>query len=57
MRLAPQPPHRYCVDSMNRDEMARFWIDSSDSDATAMRHLHSSGDNAWALFIGHIVIE
>lgn len=42
---------------MDRDKLARFWVESSDADAKAMRHLFDNGDYAWALFIGHIVIE
>lgn len=42
---------------MNREERIRFWLEASDADASAMHHLHANGDNIWALFIGHIVIE
>ena len=42
---------------MDREESIRFWLEASDADAAAMRHLHANGDNTWALFIGHIVIE
>lgn len=42
---------------MDREERVRFWLEASDADASAMRHLHANGDNTWALSIGHIVIE
>jgi HEPN domain-containing protein len=42
---------------VDREERIRFWLEASDADAKAMRHLHANGDNTWALFIGHIVIE
>jgi HEPN domain-containing protein len=42
---------------MDRNEKIRYWIDSSDSDARAMRHLFSNSDYTWALFLGHIVVE
>ena len=42
---------------MDREERIRFWLEASDADASAMRHLHANGDNTWALFIGHIVVK
>ena len=42
---------------MNKDEILKYWIDSSDNDFSAMRHLFEKGDYSWSLFIGHLVIE
>ena len=42
---------------MQKKELIKYWIDSSDSDFRAMVHLHEKGDFSWALFIGHLVIE
>ena len=38
-------------------KVIKQWIDSAEKDYNTMLHLHESGDNHWALFIGHIVIE
>jgi len=42
---------------MTRDEIMKYWIDSSEVDFRAMEPLFSNGHYAWALFIGHLVIE
>ncbi len=42
---------------MNTKEQIKYWIDTSDNDFKAMCHLFQKGDNTWALFIGHIVLE
>ena len=42
---------------MKKDELIRYWINSSDRDFQAMNHLLEKGDYTWALFIGHLVIE
>jgi HEPN domain-containing protein len=42
---------------MNKEEIIRYWIDSSDCDFKTMKHLFDSKDYTWALFIGHLVIE
>jgi len=34
-----------------------FWIESSDDDNKTMKDLHSTRNNVWALFIGHLVVE
>jgi HEPN domain-containing protein len=33
------------------------WVDSSEKDLQTMQHLHTSKDNDWALFLGHIMLE
>jgi HEPN domain-containing protein len=42
---------------MKKEELLKYWIDSSDKDFYAMIHLLEKGDFTWSLFIGHIVIE
>jgi HEPN domain-containing protein len=42
---------------VNKKELIKYWISSSDRDFQAMIHLLEKGDYAWALFIGHLVIE
>jgi len=42
---------------MTRDEIMKYWIDSSEVDFKAMENLFQHGHYAWALFIGHLVIE
>jgi HEPN domain-containing protein len=41
----------------DKDEFVAFWIESSDNDFKTMQDLHKTGNNNWALFIGHLVIE
>ena len=42
---------------MKQHEMVNFWIESSDKDFIAMKHLFEKKDYSWSLFIGHLVIE
>ena len=42
---------------MTKNEIIEYWINSSDKDFLAMKHLFESQDYSWALFIGHLVIE
>lgn len=42
---------------MDREDILRYWVESSDNDILAMRHLFEKGDFTWSLFIGHLVIE
>lgn len=42
---------------MKKKEVVEYWIKSSDNDSKTMEHLFKSRDYAWALFIGHLVIE
>ena len=39
------------------EKIVKHWIDSAEKDFQTMLHLHKSGDNHWALFLGHVVIE
>ncbi len=42
---------------MTKEEVIKFWLESSDKDFQTMVHLYVSGDYMWSLFIGHLVIE
>ena len=42
---------------MQKEELIKYWIDSSDRDFLAMVHLSEKGDYSWSLFIGHLVVE
>lgn len=42
---------------MTREEIVKYWLDSSDVDAAAMSTLFANGHYVWALFIGHLVVE
>lgn len=42
---------------MNKKELLKYWLESSDTDFRAMTHLFEKGDYTWSLFIGHLVIE
>ena len=42
---------------MTRDEIMKYWMDSSKVDFQAMENLFNHGHYIWALFIGHLVIE
>jgi len=42
---------------MTREDLGRYWRESSDEDATTMHHPLDHVDFTWALFIGHICLE
>ena len=42
---------------MKKDELVKYWVDSSDNDFSTMNHLFEKKDYHWSLFIGHLVIE
>jgi HEPN domain-containing protein len=42
---------------MERDEIVRYWIESSDGDFRVMQSLLDSGHYVWALFLSHLVVE
>ncbi len=42
---------------MEKADLLKYWIDSSDKDFIAVEHLFEKQDYHWALFIGHLVIE
>lgn len=42
---------------MKRDEIVKYWIDSSNNDYPVMESLFDNGHYAWALYLGHLVLE
>ncbi|MBM4334248.1 MAG: HEPN domain-containing protein [Deltaproteobacteria bacterium] len=42
---------------MERDEIVRYWIESSDDDYRVMQSLFDNGHYVWALFLSHLVVE
>ena len=42
---------------MTKDEIVKYWIDSSEMDYQAMESLYDKGHYVWALFVAHLVIE
>ncbi|MFH0725147.1 MAG: HEPN domain-containing protein [Pseudomonadota bacterium] len=42
---------------MEKKDVLKYWVMSSDHDFNAMTHLFDKGDYTWSLFIGHLVIE
>jgi len=42
---------------MERDEIVKYWLESSDDDYQVMKSLFDNGHYAWALFLSHLVIE
>ena len=42
---------------MRKEEIIKYWIRLSEEDLSAMKNLYRSGNYAWSLFVGHLVIE
>ena len=42
---------------MDKADLIKYWIDSSDRDFKAMQHLFEKKDYHWSLFMGHLVVE
>jgi HEPN domain-containing protein len=42
---------------MERSEIVRYWLESSNDDYQVMESLFDNGHYAWALFLSHLVIE
>lgn len=42
---------------MDKSELVKYWVETSDKDYETMHHLINAEDYHWSLFIGHIVIE
>lgn len=42
---------------MTRNEIVKYWIDSSEVDFLAMDNLFKNRHFTWSLFIGHLVLE
>jgi HD superfamily phosphohydrolase len=43
--------------TMQRNEIVKYWLESSDDDYQVMQSLFDNGHYAWALFLSHLVIE
>jgi HEPN domain-containing protein len=41
----------------NTEKFVQYWRETSDKDYRTMQNLLKSGDNSWALFLGHLVLE
>jgi HEPN domain-containing protein len=44
-------------ESENTEKFVQYWRETSDKDYRTMQNLLKSGDNSWALFLGHLVLE
>lgn len=42
---------------MDKSELVKFWMETSEKDYNTMIHLYESKDYHWSLFMGHLVIE
>jgi len=42
---------------MTKDELVRYWVDTSNDDYVVMENLFANGHYAWSLFLGHLVVE
>jgi HEPN domain-containing protein len=45
------------INIMEKQDLIKYWIKSSDNDYSTSEHLFLSKDYSWCLFIGHLVIE
>src|SRR3989338_9783198 len=43
--------------TMDKREIVKYWIKSSDNDYEAMDYLFRGKNYPWSLFVGHIVVE
>ena len=42
---------------MTKDEIIKFWIESSDKDYESMLNMYKIKEYSYALFVGHLAIE
>lgn len=42
---------------MDKSELIKYWIETSEQDYHTMLNLYKSKDYHWSLFLGHLVIE
>jgi len=42
---------------MTKEELIRYWVDSSDENYQSMLTMFQAGEYMWSLFIGHLAIE
>lgn len=41
----------------NTEKIIQYWKESSEQNYQTMQNLLKTGDNSWALFLGHLVLE
>jgi HEPN domain-containing protein len=41
----------------NKERIIQYWTKSAKRDYRTMQNLLKTGDNSWALFLGHLVLE
>ena len=42
---------------MEKEDIVKYWLESSDSDFQVMESLFENDHYVWALFLGHLVVE
>ncbi len=42
---------------MEKEDIVKYWLESSDSDFRVMESLFENEHYVWALFLGHLVVE
>lgn len=42
---------------MEKQELIHYWLHAAEIDVASMDNFVKMGENAWALFIGHLIIE
>ncbi|MEZ7892973.1 MAG: HEPN domain-containing protein [Candidatus Wallbacteria bacterium] len=42
---------------MEKEEIIKYWKDTSENDFRTMKNLFATNDFCWSLFVGHLVIE
>lgn len=42
---------------MDKKEIIKYWVKSSDNDCKTMEYLFQGRNYAWSLFVGHILVE
>lgn len=42
---------------MEKSEYIEYWIIAAQNDASSMESILNSGNNDWALYIGHLCLE
>lgn len=43
--------------SLNKEKLIQYWVDSSDDDLETMEAMYESKRYTWTLFVGHLMIE
>ena len=42
---------------MRKEELIKYWLDSAEMDFQSMKRLFDTGEFAWSLFLGQLVLE